>query len=58
MARNPFKVGDYVVADDPFNGRAEGVVVEVSRISVGVRPVDRPQERHVYYDYRTVQPSY
>jgi len=58
MARNPFKVGDYVVADDPFNGHVEGVVVEVGKVSVRLRTVSGPKEHILYYNYRAVQRSF
>lgn len=34
--RCPYRVGDAVVGDDPFNGRHEGIVVSRSGSSVGV----------------------
>lgn len=35
--RCPYRVGDAVIADDPFNGRREGVVVTQEGATVGVR---------------------
>ncbi|PTT64862.1 hypothetical protein DBR22_13410 [Arthrobacter sp. HMWF013] len=34
--RSPYRVGDAVVAEDPFNGRREGIVVSRRGPSVGV----------------------
>ncbi|TLM75131.1 hypothetical protein [Pseudarthrobacter sp. NamB4] len=34
--RSPYRIGDAVVADDPFKGRREGVVVFRQGASVGV----------------------
>lgn len=34
--RCPYRVGDAVVADDPFNGRREGILVSRRGSSVGV----------------------
>jgi hypothetical protein len=49
--RSPYKIGDVVVGDDPFNGRSEGVVVVQQRNSVGV------QTAHgvVFYDHRQLR---
>ncbi|WP_427019293.1 hypothetical protein ACQCSX_22270 (plasmid) [Pseudarthrobacter sp. P1] len=55
MARNPFKVGDYVLADDPFNGRAEGVVMVIDGRSMGLYAINGPTDHYLYYDCRTVR---
>ncbi|WP_427019138.1 hypothetical protein ACQCSX_21450 (plasmid) [Pseudarthrobacter sp. P1] len=55
MSRNPFKVGDYVVADDPFNGHAEGVVMVIHGRSMGLRVTNGPTDHYLYYDCRTVR---
>ncbi|MCU1516983.1 MAG: hypothetical protein JWQ75_1704 [Pseudarthrobacter sp.] len=34
--KSPYRVGDAVVADDPFNGRLEGIVVSRHGYAVGV----------------------
>jgi hypothetical protein len=34
--RSPYRIGDAVVADDPFKGRREGLVVFLQGTSVGV----------------------
>lgn len=54
MSRNPFRIGDYVVADEPFNGRTEGVVMAVSGRCLGLLPAGGPEDHYIYYDYRTV----
>jgi hypothetical protein len=48
---SPYKIGDAVVGDDPFNGRHEGVVVSRAPGSVGVGTA----EGVVYYDPRQVR---
>jgi hypothetical protein len=47
----PYKIGDAVVGDDPFNGRREGTVVSRSGTSVGLRSAGRV----FYYDYRQLR---
>lgn len=55
----PFKVGDVVLGDDPFNGRQLGVVAVIRGSSLGLRtaadahPDLMPE--FVYYDYRQVR---
>jgi len=49
--RPPFKVGDAVLGDDPFNGRHEGVVVLQQGDSVGVRTAHGV----VFYDHRQLK---
>lgn len=44
----PYRLGDVVVGDDPFNGRRQGLVAVKNGNSVGVRTA----ERIFYYDYR------
>lgn len=34
--RCPYRVGDAVVADDPFNGRREGIILSRRGSSVGI----------------------
>jgi hypothetical protein len=55
MSRNPFKVGDYVVAYDPFNGFAEGVVMVINGRTMGLCVANGPKDHYLYYDYRTVK---
>ncbi|PNI08711.1 hypothetical protein CXX84_08935 [Arthrobacter sp. AFG7.2] len=49
--RSPYKVGDAVVADDPFKGRREGVVVFRQGTSVGVDTVHGV----FFYDHRQLK---
>ena len=44
----PYRLGDVVVGDDPFNGRKQGLVAVKTGTSVGLRTADRI----FYYDYR------
>lgn len=46
--RSPYKIGDAVLADDPFKGRREGVVVFLQGVSVGVDTVHGV----FFYDHR------
>ncbi|MET4097491.1 hypothetical protein [Arthrobacter sp. UYCu712] len=54
MSRNPFRIGDYVVADEPFNGRTEGVVMTINGRCLGLLATGGPGDHYIYYDYRTV----
>lgn len=47
----PYKIGDVLVGDDPFNGRHEGTVVVKDGHSVGLRSLDRTY----FYDYRQLR---
>ncbi|MDN4646192.1 hypothetical protein [Arthrobacter sp. PsM3] len=44
----PYRLGDVVVGDDPFNGRTLGLVAVMNGTSVGLQTADRT----FYYDYR------
>ena len=44
----PYRLGDVVVGDDPFNGRRQGLVTVKNGNSVGLQTGDRI----FYYDYR------
>ena len=49
--RCPYRIGDAVLGDDPFNGRQEGVVVSQQRTTVGIRTA-----RGLYfYDHRQLR---
>ena len=48
---SPYKIGDAVVGDDPFNGRHEGVVVSRTPGSVGIGAA----EGVVYFDPRHIR---
>jgi hypothetical protein len=47
----PYKIGDPVVGDDPFNGRREGIVEVRNGNSVGLRSSGRVY----FYDYRQLR---
>ena len=47
----PYKIGDVLVGDDPFNGRREGTVVTKNGRSIGIRSSDRVY----FYDYRQLR---
>ena len=49
--RSPYRIGDAVVADDPFKGRREGVVVFLQGASVGVDTVHGV----FFYDHRQLK---
>jgi hypothetical protein len=55
MARNPFRPGEFVIGDDPFNGRREGVVRVINGKDVGLETVGGPSGHYIYYDYRSVR---
>jgi len=50
--RSPYRAGDAVVGDDPFNGRREGVVVSHRGTSVGIHTAHGV----FFYDHRMVKP--
>lgn len=52
---SPFKVGDYVAGDDPFNGCHEGVVAVINGSSIGLRTVVPTDGTVVFYDYRQLR---
>ncbi|GAA4049701.1 hypothetical protein GCM10023063_41750 [Arthrobacter methylotrophus] len=54
-ASSPFKVGDYVSGDDPFNGCQEGVVTAINGSSIGLRTTAPTAGAVVYYDYRQLR---
>lgn len=54
-AASPFKVGDYVAGDDPFNGCQEGVVAVINGSSIGLRTVMPRDGMVVFYDYRQLR---
>ena len=49
--RSPYKIGDAVMADDPFKGRREGVVVFQQGTSVGVDTAHGV----FFYDHRQIK---
>jgi len=50
--RSPYRTGDAVVGDDPFNGRREGVVISQRGTSVGIHTAGGV----FFYDHRMVKP--
>ncbi|VXB95023.1 conserved hypothetical protein [Arthrobacter sp. 9AX] len=51
--RSPYRIGDAVVGDDPFNGRCEGVVVSQRGTAAGVKTATGI----VFYDHRVLKPQ-
>jgi hypothetical protein len=51
MAAVPYRIGEVLVGDDPFNGRREGTVVVRNGRSIGIRSSDRMY----FYDYRQLR---
>ncbi|WP_255769892.1 hypothetical protein [Pseudarthrobacter sulfonivorans] len=51
--RSPYRVGDAVVGDDPFNGRQEGIVVSHRGPSVELSAAAGV----FYYDHRHLRPQ-
>ncbi|GAC1489345.1 MAG: hypothetical protein NVS2B15_07000 [Pseudarthrobacter sp.] len=51
--RPPYRVGDAVVGDDPFNGRNEGIVMSYRGPSVEVGAAAGV----FYYDHRHLRPQ-
>ncbi|WP_258804656.1 hypothetical protein [Pseudarthrobacter sp. NS4] len=49
--RSPYRIGDAVVGDDPFNGRREGVIVSRQGTSVGVETAHGV----FFYDHRQLK---
>ncbi|MBT2551272.1 hypothetical protein [Arthrobacter sp. ISL-65] len=47
----PYKLGEVVVGDDPFNGRREGLVAVKNGTVVGLQTADKI----VFYDYRQLR---
>jgi hypothetical protein len=47
----PYKLGEVVIGDDPFNGRREGLVAAKNGIFVGLQTADEI----VFYDYRQLR---
>jgi len=56
-ARVPFRLGQVVVGDDPFNGRREGRVDVIRAPFVGLRIPGTPAGSLVFFDYRNVRPA-
>ncbi|MDQ0754464.1 hypothetical protein [Arthrobacter sp. B3I4] len=54
-ARIPFRPGEVVVGDDPFNGRRQGTVEVIRPPYLGLRVPGTPVGTLVFFDYRTVR---
>jgi len=53
--RIPFRSGQVVVGDDPFNGRREGTVEVISPPYLGLRVPGTPAGSLVFFDHRSVR---
>lgn len=53
--RVPFRIGQLVVGDDPFNGRREGTVEVIRAPFVGLRVPGTPAGTLFYFDHRNVR---
>lgn len=51
----PFRPGEVVVGDDPFNGRRQGTVEVIRPPYLGLRIPGTPAGTLVFFDYRTVR---
>ncbi|MEO5778505.1 UNVERIFIED_ORG: hypothetical protein ABIB19_003958 [Arthrobacter sp. UYEF10] len=47
----PYKLGEVVIGDDPFNGRNEGLVIVKNGTFVGLQTADQI----FFYDYRQLR---
>jgi hypothetical protein len=54
-SRVPFRVGQVLVGDDPFNGRRLGTVAVIEAPYVGIRVAGGAPEEIVFYDYRQLR---
>lgn len=53
--RVPFRIGQLVVGDDPFNGRKEGTVEVIRAPFVGLRVPGTHAGSLVFFDHRNVR---
>jgi hypothetical protein len=53
--RIPFRVGQVLVGDDPFNGRRVGAVAVIEAPYVGLRTAGTAPQDIVFYDYRQLR---
>ena len=53
--RIPFRVGEVLVGDDPFNGRRLGTVAVIEAPYVGLRMASSTPQDTVFYDYRQLR---
>lgn len=54
-SRIPFRVGQVLIGDDPFNGRHLGTVTVVEAPYVGLRTAGSPPGDVIFYDYRQLR---
>jgi len=54
-SRIPFRVGQVLVGDDPFNGRRLGMVAVIEAPYVGLRTAGSAPQDIVFYDYRQLR---
>lgn len=54
-ARIPFRVGQVLVGDDPFNGRRLGTVAVIEAPYVGLQMAGGTPQDIVFYDYRQLR---
>lgn len=54
-SRIPFRVGQVLVGDDPFNGRRLGTVAVIEAPYVGLRTAGSTPQDIVFYDYRQLR---
>jgi hypothetical protein len=54
-SRVPFRVGQVLVGDDPFNGRRLGAVAVIEAPYVGLRTAGLAPQGIVFYDYRQLR---
>jgi len=54
-ARVPFRIGQLVVGDDPFNGRREGTVEVIRPPFVGLRVPGTPAGTLFFFDHRNLR---
>ena len=53
--RIPFRVGQVLIGDDPFNGRHLGTVAVIETPFVGLRTAGNSPGLVVFYDYRQLR---
>jgi hypothetical protein len=53
--RVPFRVGQVLIGDDPFNGRRLGTVAVIETPYVGLRIAGTARGHVVFYDYRQLR---
>lgn len=53
--RIPFRVGQVLIGDDPFNGRRLGTVAVIEAPYVGLRTAEPAPGNVIFYDYRQLR---